>query len=142
MKISRWLAVCLALLCIGVAGWIAMVVFLSGARSSDAVLDDLALLTPLGSSVPAVEAAIRQRHMDAGMCWSEDNDGKKSSITVRYSDNYAWRIPPERNIIEAHWHFDPAGKLNDISLDYYRTSVFASTKENKEPISLAGRVHK
>jgi hypothetical protein len=59
VKISRWFAVCLALLCIGVAGWIGMVVFLSGARSSDAVLDDLALLTPLGSSVPAVEAAIR-----------------------------------------------------------------------------------
>jgi hypothetical protein len=82
--------------------------------------------------------------MDAGMCWSEDNDGKKSMISVRYSDNYAWGIPPERTITEAHWHFDPAGKLDDISLDYYRAGVlaFGLTKENQEPISLAGRVHK
>jgi hypothetical protein len=141
MKVRRWWVGGLALLAIGLAVCAAAALLLSRSRSPEAVLTDLAALTPLSSTVPQVEAAIRQRHLHEGMCWSETQGGTKTSITVRYADSYGLGLPPERTIIEAHWHFDPEGKLADISVDYYHSGMTALgfTKANDRPITLSSR---
>jgi hypothetical protein len=86
-----------------------------------------------------VELAIRESHLQQGMCWAEDKDGRKSLISVRFAEYYRATVPPERKIIEARWHFGPDGKLQDISLDYFHTGIYGifMTKENEQPISLS-----
>jgi hypothetical protein len=110
-----------------------------GSRAPDVILKELARMTPLGSTVPEVEAALQKRGLHEGMCWSEDKDGTKAAIKVRYADFYRLGLPPPRTIIEAQWHFDDAGKLSDISLDYYSSGMlaFGFTKETEKPFLLS-----
>src|SRR5207249_11098070 len=85
-------------------------------RPPQEILADLATITPLGSRVEAVEAALREHGWHEGMCWTETKAGTKSSITARYGEVYLLGPSPGRLIVEAHWHFDDEGKLADIAL--------------------------
>jgi hypothetical protein len=137
MKLRRWWLGGLAL---GVAACIVAVLLLSRSHAPEAILAEIVRATPLGSSVADVEAALHESGRAKGMCWTEDKDGKKWSITVRYIDSLELGVPPERSTIEATWHFDADGKLADVSLNYYRAGLLSLgySKLNASPISLSG----
>jgi hypothetical protein len=145
MKLRRWLIPCLFIVGIGLLVRLALILLTANRHSPQAILAELELLTPLGSTVAEVELAIRERGLE-GMCWQEEKDGRKSKIMIRFAEFVRPSVPPLRIIIESHWHFGPDGKLNDISLDYYDAGIFLPgigalfmTKENEKPISLSNR---
>jgi hypothetical protein len=135
----RWLVGGAGLLVLGVLVTLAAFLFVLDRHAPDAVLADLASLTPLGSTVPEVEAALRGRGWHEGMCWVEDMDGRKSRIDARCADFYRPGFPPPRIVIQAQWHFGEDGKLRDIALDYFEAGFIGFSKESEVPISLSDR---
>jgi hypothetical protein len=117
MKRSRLLlsGLLLAVLCL--AG--SSVLYLATFRkpSSEALRAELLTLAPRGTTVDDVEALIREHHWDQGKCWSIDDNQVMRQISIQY-DGYSElrRFPWMRTTIEAHFHFDPAGRLCDIAL--------------------------
>jgi hypothetical protein len=85
MKIRRWLMGGLFMLGLSLAIWLALGILAANRRLPEAVLRELDLLTPAGSTVAEVELAIREGRLQQGMCWEEDKDGGKSLISVRFA---------------------------------------------------------
>ena len=139
MNVRRLLIGGLFMLGVSLVICLASGLLMANRHSPEAILTELELLTPPGSSVADVEFAIRKRRWEQGMCWSEEKNGRKTSITVQYADFWRTTVPPERTVIESHWHFGPDGKLHDISLDYFHSGIIAigMTKENEKPIFLS-----
>jgi hypothetical protein len=129
----------LALLTVGLLACTALILFGTNRHAPDAVLADLATLTPLGTTVAEVEAALRERGWHEGMGWADGPDGTKVHIVARCADFYRPGLPPPRVMIQAQWQFGDDGKLRDIALDYYQVGFIGFSKENDVPILLSDR---
>lgn len=139
MKARRWLVALLTLLGLGGLAFLAAMLFGTDRYAPDSMLTDIASLTPPGSSVAEVEAALRRRGWNEGMGGVEGADGQIERIDARCADFYRLGLPPERMVIQAHWHFGDDGKLRDIALDYYQAGLLGFSKENETPILLSDR---
>jgi hypothetical protein len=140
----RWWLGGLAMGMLGALATAVTLMLLARDPSPDRVLAEIARTTPLGSTVAEVETSLRANGRAEGMCWTEDRNGTKGSIKVRYIDSLELGVPPERMIIEATWDFDAQGKLAEISLVYYRAGLLSIgyTKINDTPIRLSGNARK
>jgi hypothetical protein len=139
MRRRRWLIGGALLLVLSLFVCAAAILFGLDRHAPDAVLADLASMTPLGSTVAEVEGALRERGWHEGMCWVEDADGRKSRIEARCADCYRLGLPPPRVVIQAQWHFGEDGKLRDIALDYFEAGFIGFSKQNEVPILLSDR---
>lgn len=137
---ARWGLTIGAALILSIAAYVLAVLLDAQSRTPEVILAKIIQLTPLGSTVSEVEVAIRGSGRGEGMCWTETKEGKKTSITVRYAESLQVGVPPARSIIEAHWHFDPHGRLVEIALDYYSDGIVSIgfSKVNDTPITLSG----
>jgi len=127
MRVRKPLVWLLAVAAISVLVFLGVALIEAIRFSPDKLRAELWSITPRGSHVEEVEAAIKEQlgPRAEGMSWNFDRGGNVTEVVLRYGGYYRIERLPWQTGVYPHWHFDQAGRLSDISLRYYVETPFA-----------------